>query len=93
MRKLNVAILAGGRSSEHDISRLSALGIMDAIDGERYNVVPVLIERSGDWRLTSKAKLALPEAAPRPHPTTTTSRAATDARSASRAAARYAPPR
>ena len=66
MRKLNVAILAGGRSSEHDISRLSALGIMDAIDGERYNVVPVLIERSGDWRLTSKAKLALPEAAPRP---------------------------
>ncbi|MCB0880490.1 MAG: hypothetical protein KDC46_16090, partial [Thermoleophilia bacterium] len=66
VRKLNVAILAGGRSSEHDISRLSALGIMDAIDGERYNVVPVLIERSGDWRLTSKAKLALPEAAPRP---------------------------
>ena len=66
MRKLNVAILAGGRSSEHDISRLSALGIMEALDSSRYNAVPVLIERSGDWRLTSAAKLALPTSAPRP---------------------------
>lgn len=65
MRKLNVAILAGGRSSEHDISRLSALGVMDALDGEKYNAVPVLIERTGDWRLTSAAKLAL-AAGPRP---------------------------
>ena len=66
MRKLNVAILAGGRSSEHDVSRLSALGIMEALDGERYTAVPVLIERSGDWRLTSAAKLALPAGSPRP---------------------------
>jgi D-alanine-D-alanine ligase len=66
VRKLNVAILAGGRSSEHDISRLSALGIMEALDGDRYTAVPVLIERSGDWRLTSAAKLALPTTAPRP---------------------------
>ena len=65
MRKLNVAILAGGRSSEHDISRLSALGVMEALDGEKYTAVPVLIERSGDWRLTSAAKLAL-AAGPRP---------------------------
>lgn len=64
MRKLNVAILAGGRSSEHDISRLSARTIIDALDPEKYTAVPVLIERSGDWRLTSAAKLALP-AAPR----------------------------
>jgi D-alanine-D-alanine ligase len=66
VRKLNVAILAGGRSSEHDISRLSALGIMDALDAEKYTAVPVLIERTGDWRLTSAAKLALPAGAPRP---------------------------
>jgi D-alanine-D-alanine ligase len=64
--KLNVAILAGGRSSEHDISRLSALGIMDALDPSKYVAVPVLIERTGDWRLTSAAKLALPSHAPRP---------------------------
>lgn len=66
MRKLNVAILAGGRSSEHDVSRLSALGVMDALDSAKYTAVPVLIERSGDWRLTSAAKLALATSAPRP---------------------------
>lgn len=66
MRKLNVAILAGGRSSEHDISRLSALGIMQALDQSRFNAVPVLIERSGDWRLTTAKKLALPTGEPRP---------------------------
>ena len=62
--KLNVAILAGGRSSEHDISRLSAAAVIDALDPERYSAVPVLIERSGDWRLTSKEKLALPAGRP-----------------------------
>jgi D-alanine-D-alanine ligase len=66
VRKLNVAILAGGRSSEHDISRLSALGVMEALDGSKYTAVPVLIERSGDWRLTSASKLALSTSAPRP---------------------------
>jgi D-alanine-D-alanine ligase len=66
VRKLNVAILAGGRSSEHDISRLSAVGIMDALDPEKFNAVPVLIERTGDWRLTSAAKLALPAGKPQP---------------------------
>ena len=43
MRKLNVAVLAGGRSSEHDISRLSALGVMDALDADKYHAVPILI--------------------------------------------------
>lgn len=65
VRKLNVAILAGGRSSEHDVSRLSALGVLEALDGERYNAVPVLIERSGDWRLTSASKLAIAASTPR----------------------------
>ncbi|MBC7643785.1 MAG: D-alanine--D-alanine ligase [Thermoleophilia bacterium] len=59
MRKIHVAVLAGGRSSEHDISRLSAMSIIGALDPERYEPVAVLIERSGDWRLTSPAKLAL----------------------------------
>jgi D-alanine-D-alanine ligase len=59
--KINVAVLAGGRSSEHDISRLSAMSILDALDRERYEPVAVLIERSGDWRLTSPSKLTLPD--------------------------------
>ena len=59
MRKLNVAVLAGGRSSEHDISRLSAMSIINALDPERYEPITVLIERTGDWRLTSPRKLSL----------------------------------
>ncbi|MCW2974012.1 MAG: D-alanine--D-alanine ligase [Thermoleophilia bacterium] len=66
MRKLNVAILAGGRSSEHDISRLSAQSILGALDTEKYNPVAVLIERSGDWRLTTADKLALHSGVPQP---------------------------
>ncbi|MCW2925637.1 MAG: ddl 2, partial [Thermoleophilia bacterium] len=66
MSKLNVAILAGGRSSEHDISRLSAQGVIAALDPEKFSAVAVLIERSGEWRLTSPAKLGLPSGAPRP---------------------------
>lgn len=59
MPKLTVAVLAGGRSSEHDISRLSAMSIIDALDRERYEPIAVLIERSGDWRLTSAHKLSV----------------------------------
>jgi D-alanine-D-alanine ligase len=66
--KLNVAILAGGRSSEHDISRLSAMSIVDALDRDKYEPAVVLIERSGDWRLTSPDKLALPTGGPQADP-------------------------
>jgi D-alanine-D-alanine ligase len=68
MRKLNVAVLAGGRSSEHDISRLSACSIIEGLDREKYEPFAVLIERSGEWRLTSAEKLALPEGTPRSQP-------------------------
>lgn len=68
MRKINVAVLAGGRSSEHDISRLSAMSIIDALDPAKYEAVAVLIERSGDWRVTTRSKLALPEGGPQADP-------------------------
>lgn len=64
--KINVAVLAGGRSSEHDISRLSAMSIIDAMDRSKYEPVAVLIERSGDWRVTTPGKLALPTTQPQP---------------------------
>ncbi len=65
--KVRVAILAGGRSSEHDISRLSAKSVIDALDPERYDAVPVLIERNGDWRITTPSKLVLGSPTPEPH--------------------------
>jgi D-alanine-D-alanine ligase len=58
-RRLRVALLAGGRSSEHDISLASARSVLEALDPERYEVVSVAIGRDGRWELDgpSPAKL------------------------------------
>ena len=46
-----VAVLMGGRSSEHAISLASAQSVIDALDPERYEVTPVEIGRDGRWAL------------------------------------------
>ena len=51
--RVRVAVLAGGRSSEHDISVASARSVVDALDPERYETVVVEIDRSGRWELAS----------------------------------------
>lgn len=48
-RKIRVAVVFGGRSDEHDVSLRSANTIMDALDPERYDIVPVGITREGRW--------------------------------------------
>jgi len=50
-RRLRVAVLAGGRSSEHEISLASARSVLEALDPERYDVVSVTIGRDGRWAL------------------------------------------
>src|SRR5665647_749203 len=49
--KLTVALLFGGRSSEHSISCATAGGVLAAIDRERYTVIPVGITRDGAFVL------------------------------------------
>ncbi|PZV39714.1 D-alanine--D-alanine ligase family protein [Mesorhizobium kowhaii] len=49
--KTRVAILYGGRSAEHDVSRLSAANVLKAIDRTRYEIVPIAISRDGRWLL------------------------------------------
>jgi D-alanine-D-alanine ligase len=51
--RIRVAVLAGGRSSEHDISLASARSVVDALDPERYEVVALEIGRDGRWALPS----------------------------------------
>jgi D-alanine-D-alanine ligase len=48
-----VAVLFGGRSSEHAISCVTAGSVLQAIDRERYDVVPIGIARDGRWVLES----------------------------------------
>jgi D-alanine-D-alanine ligase len=60
-RKIRVAVVFGGRSTEHAVSCASAGLVLGAIDRDRYDVVPVGIARDGRWVLTSgdPARLAL----------------------------------
>ncbi|MEP7225435.1 MAG: D-alanine--D-alanine ligase family protein [Actinomycetota bacterium] len=51
MPKLRVAVVMGGRSSEHDVSIASARSVLDALDPARYEAVTVEIGRDGRWEL------------------------------------------
>jgi D-alanine-D-alanine ligase len=61
MRKPRVAVVFGGRSSEHAISCVTAGSVLAAIDRSRYDVVPVGITTEGRWVLAEDApeKLAI----------------------------------
>jgi D-alanine-D-alanine ligase len=54
--RLRVAVVMGGRSSEHEISLASARSVLDALDPERYETVTVTIGRDGRWELESGAR-------------------------------------
>lgn len=47
--KKNVAVIFGGRSGEHEVSLQSAKFIMDMIDKEVFNVIPMGISKDGQW--------------------------------------------
>ena len=52
-RRPRVAVLFGGRSSEHAISCVTAGSVLQAIDPEKYDVVPIGIAQDGHWVLES----------------------------------------
>jgi D-alanine-D-alanine ligase len=51
MNRLHVAVLMGGRSSEHEISLASARSVIEALDPGRYDVRSIEIGRDGRWEL------------------------------------------
>lgn len=48
-RKKRVALLFGGRSGEHEVSINSAASVLEALDREKYDVIPVAITCEGKW--------------------------------------------
>jgi D-alanine-D-alanine ligase len=64
MSKLRVGILFGGRSGEHEVSLLSAASILQAIDKEKYDVVPIGITKEGSWLTAAHAERLLRGEAP-----------------------------
>ena len=61
--RIRLAILAGGRSSEHEISLASAASVAAALDPARYDVRTIEIGRDGRWALPAgDTRAALPAA-------------------------------
>jgi D-alanine-D-alanine ligase len=58
MGRLRVAVIMGGRSSEHEISVASARSVLESLDPERYDVRQIEIGRDGRWELPSRAEQA-----------------------------------
>jgi len=54
-KKLRVGILFGGRSGEHEVSLLSAASVLQFIDREKFDVVPIGITKEGRWLAASEA--------------------------------------
>ncbi len=57
-KKATVALLAGGRSSEHPISLITACGVLGSIDTDKFNVVMIGITEDGRWYLTNLEELS-----------------------------------
>jgi len=49
--KIRVAVLYGGRSAEHEVSLNSASNVIDQLDSSRFDVVPIGIDKQGNWFL------------------------------------------
>lgn len=59
MSKIRIGVVFGGRSGEHEVSVLSARSVINGLDPERYEVVPLAITREGKWLPPAGARAAL----------------------------------
>jgi D-alanine-D-alanine ligase len=58
-KRIRVAVVYGGRSSEHGVSVVSAGSVIAALDPDKYDVVPVGISPTGQWMLTDASPESL----------------------------------
>ena len=56
MNKLRIGVLFGGRSGEHEVSLLSAASVLNAIDKDKFEVVPIGITKDGRWLTAEHAE-------------------------------------
>jgi D-alanine-D-alanine ligase len=59
--KLRVGVIFGGRSGEHEIAIRSAKTVIEQIDPEKYDVVPIAIDRSGGWLSPAESVRQFPD--------------------------------
>jgi D-alanine-D-alanine ligase len=49
MKKLQLGLIFGGRSCEHEVSVISALQLAHSVDRAKYDLHPIYINKSGEW--------------------------------------------
>ncbi len=54
MKKINIGIIFGGKSSEHEVSRTSAQAIVNNIRKDKYDIYPIGITKQGEWFLITE---------------------------------------
>jgi D-alanine-D-alanine ligase len=59
--RVRVLLLFGGRSAEHDVSRVTAVAVAKALDPARYEVLPVAITTDGRWLFAEQARRMIEE--------------------------------
>ncbi|MGW8320885.1 MAG: hypothetical protein ACWGSD_04965 [Thermodesulfobacteriota bacterium] len=69
-RRVNIGVVLGGMSAEHEVSWQSARNIIRALDPEAYQPIPILIDKHGDWLLLETEEVFSDDllAAPDPKP-------------------------
>jgi D-alanine-D-alanine ligase len=65
VKRLRVGVLFGGRSTEHEVSILSAQSIIAAMDPQRFEAVPLYIDKEGRWLTGDSLKRLVSRAAAR----------------------------
>lgn len=61
MRKTKIGVVFGGRSGEHEISIRSAAAVIEQISKDRYEVVPIGVDKTGEWCDPADSLQMLPE--------------------------------
>ena len=50
-KKIDLGIVFGGQSGEHEVSRASACNVIEVIDKEKYDITLIGITKNGDWKV------------------------------------------
>ncbi len=56
MKKINLAVIFGGKSGEHEVSLASVKSVFEVLDKEKYNVILIAITKKGDWLVGEKGR-------------------------------------
>jgi D-alanine-D-alanine ligase len=59
--KTRIGVIFGGRSGEHEVSIRSAKTVIEKLDREKYDVMPIAIDKEGRWLSPAESLKLLPE--------------------------------